>query len=249
MSLGLAMRSYEPKVRLYVPDQAYMGGAVLSLDQRATHYLRNVLRLTVGDEITVFDGKNGAWRAVITALGKKVGEVQLEEQGAEQERPPDLWLLFAPIKRDRIDFLVEKATELGVSRILPVLTKRVQVERVKLERLQAHAIEASEQCGRTFVPSVMMPQRLDKLLDQWPQDRHLLYCDEMKAAAHVAKPVLPQGPWAILVGPEGGFDESERVRLGALPQSHPIALGPRILRADTAALAAITYWQMQLGDW
>jgi len=169
--------------------------------------------------------------------------------------PPDLWLLFAPIKKARTDFIVEKATEMGARRICPVLTEFTNAERVRVDRLQAHATEAAEQCGSTFVPEVAAPARLDRLLQGWDPARRLLFCDEALAgseAGDVAGAGLAaqsRGPWAILIGPEGGFSAGERARLRALPFAHPVALGPRILRADTAAVAAMTLWQAHLGDW
>ncbi|MGD8326212.1 MAG: 16S rRNA (uracil(1498)-N(3))-methyltransferase [Sphingomonadales bacterium] len=245
------MTSYQPKIRLFLDQSDFKQGLEAALDSRAVHYLRNVLRLEPGAEITVFNGQQGSWRAEIKALGKKNGTVELVEQIEPQESVPDLWLLFAPIKRDRIDFLVEKATELGVAQMRPVITRRTVVERVKLERLNAHAIEAAEQCGRNHVPRVHEPERLESLLDGWDHNRRILYCDEMLAAdaGGLAEQNLVPGPWAILIGPEGGFDAKEREILHAHPATHAISLGPRILRADTAALAAITYWQLKLGDW
>lgn len=245
------MTSYQPKIRLFLDQPDFKPGLEVPLDSRAVHYLRNVLRLEPGAEITVFNGQQGSWRAEIKALGKKSGTAELLEQIDAQEIVPDLWLLFAPIKRDRIDFLVEKATELGVAEMRPVLTRRTNVERVKLERLQAHAIEAAEQCGRSHVPAIRSPERLETLLNSWGNERQILYCDEMLAtkAGGLDEQKLSQGPWAILIGPEGGFDAKEREMLHAHPATHAISLGPRILRADTAALAAITYWQLKLGDW
>ena len=164
--------------------------------------------------------------------------------------PPDLWFLFAPIKKARTDFIVEKAAEMGAARIMPVQTAFTNAERIRQDRLQAHAIEAAEQCGGTFVPPVAALEKLDRVLSDWPGDRKLLFCDE----AAVGEPLtmladLPEGPWAILIGPEGGFSDAERTRLSNLPYSHRISLGPRILRADTAAVAALTLWQSALGDW
>lgn len=243
------MTSYQSKTRLFLPVSGFQKGALVPLDDRGVHYLRNVLRLDAGAYVTVFNGQDGSWTACIREIGKKKGILELEEQAAEQESVPDLWLLFAPVKRDRIDYLVEKATELGVADMQPVITKRTQVERVKMDRLRAHAIEALEQCGRTHIPQIEEPVKLDALLSNWDLKRHILYCDEMLAGENGQAQDLPSGPWAILIGPEGGFDESERNMLHKHPATHPISLGPRILRADTAALAAITYWQTKLGDW
>jgi 16S rRNA (uracil1498-N3)-methyltransferase len=165
--------------------------------------------------------------------------------------PPDLWLLFAPIKKARTDFIVEKAAEMGAARILPVQTDFTNSERIRQDRLQAHAVEAAEQCGGTYVPEVADLQKLTRLLDHWPAERQLMFCDEAEVgnALQLAAEHHKGAPWAILIGPEGGFSEGERKRLHALPQSHVVSLGPRILRADTAAVAAMTLWQQALGDW
>jgi len=159
-----------------------------------------------------------------------------------------VWLVFAPIKKARTDFIVEKATEMGAARICPVQTDFTNAERVRRDRLQAHAIEAAEQCGGTFVPPVDDLIPLSRVLDAWPADRRMLFCDEALAGPVTALPAQP-GPWAILIGPEGGFSPAERARLHALPAAHPVSLGPRILRADTAAVAALALWQSSLGDW
>jgi len=158
-------------------------------------------------------------------------------------------LLFAPIKKARTDFIVEKAAEMGAARIVPVQTEYTNSTRIQQERLQAHVVEAVEQCGGTYVPQVDALQKLDALLDNWPQDRQLMFCDEAQAGAATLIANVSAAPWAILIGPEGGFSEPERKRLSALPYAHTVSLGPRILRADTAAVAALTLWQHTLGDW
>jgi 16S rRNA (uracil1498-N3)-methyltransferase len=165
--------------------------------------------------------------------------------------PPDLWLLFAPIKKARTDFIVEKATELGAARIQPVMTRYTTAERLRTERLLAHAVEAAEQCGGTFVPEVSEPVRLDALLDRWDGSRRILFCDESREAepARIALAAATPGPWAVLVGPEGGFAPNEAARLRDMAGVLPVTLGPRILRADTAAVAALALWQATLGDW
>jgi 16S rRNA (uracil1498-N3)-methyltransferase len=165
------------------------------------------------------------------------------------QAPPDVWLLFAPIKKARTDFIVEKATELGAAAIFPISTDFTNSERIRQDRLQAHAVEATEQCGGTYVPIVHDLQKLDTALDQWPHDRHLLYCDEGLVGAATAFGTLPSGKWAILIGPEGGFSDRERTKISKMQQSFPVSLGPRILRADTAAVAALSLWQEHLGDW
>ena len=173
----------------------------------------------------------------------------LRSQTRPLQAPPDLWLLFAPIKKARTDFIVEKAAEMGAARILPVQTEFTNSERIRRDRLQAHAIEAAEQCGGTYVPEVADLQRLDRLLDDWPADRQLMFCDEAEVGAARTLGDAGGDRWAILIGPEGGFSDRERARLRALPFAHVVSLGPRILRADTAAVAAMTVWQMTLGDW
>jgi 16S rRNA (uracil1498-N3)-methyltransferase len=163
--------------------------------------------------------------------------------------PPDLWLLFAPIKKARTDFIVEKAAEMGAAKIMPVQTQFTNSERIRQDRLQAHAVEAAEQCGGTYVPEVSDLQKLDRVLADWPEDRQLMFCDEAEAGSALRLGQAGGGKWAILIGPEGGFSDKERDRLKALPLTHVVSLGPRILRADTAAVAAMTMWQQALGDW
>ena len=168
---------------------------------------------------------------------------------APQRDPPDLWLIFAPIKKARTDFIVEKAAEMGAARILPVQTDFTNSERIRQDRLQAHAVEAAEQCGGTSVPEVAELVPLARLMDGWDAGRRILWADESRAGLAETLSGLPRGPWAILIGPEGGFSEAERRRLADLPFVTPVSLGPRILRADTAAVAALALWQAQLGDW
>ncbi|MDZ7711246.1 MAG: 16S rRNA (uracil(1498)-N(3))-methyltransferase [Roseovarius sp.] len=238
-----------PKIRLYL-EQPLGEGQTLSLNAAQAHYLFGVMRQGAGGAVAVFNGRDGEWRATVTETGKRGGTLTCEAQTAPQRNPPDLWLLFAPIKKARTDFIVEKAAEMGVARILPVQTEFTNSERIRQDRLQAHAVEAAEQCGGTFVPEVTNLQKLDQLLSDWPQTRHLMFCDEALAGGSTALPNDLSGtPWAILIGPEGGFSQPERARLSALPFAHPVALGPRILRADTAAVAALTLWQMTCGDW
>ncbi len=236
------------KIRLYV-DQPLSGGQAVALTRDQAHYLFGVMRLTVGGAVLLFNGRDGEWRADVAEAGKRGGVLVCAEQTRPLQLPPDLWLLFAPIKKARTDFIVEKATEMGAARILPVQTAFTNSERIRQDRLQAHAVEAAEQCGGTYVPEVGDLQKLDRVLSDWPEDRHLMFCDEAEAGAARALASATRGPWAILIGPEGGFSEAERARLAAMPQAHVVSLGPRILRADTAAVAALTLWQMQLGDW
>ncbi len=236
------------KVRLYVDHPLAQGQAVpLTPDQ--AHYLFSVMRLGAGDAVTLFNGRDGAWRAIVAQAGKRGGILTCDAQTAPLRLPPDLWLLFAPIKKARTDFIVEKATELGAARIIPVQTRHTNADRIRQDRLQAHAVEAAEQCGGTFVPEVTELQPLDRLLADWPAARKLLWCDEGMVGQPTALAGHLPGPWAILIGPEGGFSDTEQTRLRALPQTLPLSLGPRILRTDTAAVAALTLWQSVLGDW
>ncbi len=237
------------KVRLYV-DHPLGAGQSVPLSRDQAHYLFGVMRLRAGDAVTLFNGRDGAWRADVAEAGKRGGTLDCTARTAPQQMPPDLWLFFAPIKKARTDFIVEKASELGAARICPVQTEFTNADRIRRDRLQAHAVEAAEQCGGTFVPEVTELQKLDQVLADWPGDRHLLFPDEtLVGTEQTDLTALPRGPWAILVGPEGGFSGRERARLAALPLAHRISLGPRILRADTAAVAALTLWQRALGDW
>lgn len=239
-------------VRLYVEERLKTGAALCLVSGQA-HYLGQVMRLSVGSRIGLFNGQDGEWQAVIERLSKKTATVRLEKRRRAQQALPDLWFLFAPIKRDRIDILVEKATELGVTRLLPVLTERTVVRRVNVERLRAHAIEAAEQTERLCVPELGAPAPLARVLADWPCERRLLFCDETGGGLPIANalradPQQPE-PWAVLIGPEGGFSPSELDVLRGLPFVTPASLGPRVLRADTAAIAALTCWQAMLGDW
>ncbi|MCP5086025.1 MAG: 16S rRNA (uracil(1498)-N(3))-methyltransferase [Rhodobacteraceae bacterium] len=237
------------KIRLYV-DAPLGAGQSVSLDRGQAHYLHGVMRQQVGGSVALFNGQNGEWQAEIAELGKRKGTLTCESQSQPQMNPPDLWLLFAPIKKARTDFIVEKAAEMGVARICPVQTEFTNSERIRQDRLQAHAVEAAEQCGGTYVPPVEDLQKLDRVLAEWPDDRHLLFCDETTAGqSGVDLASAPTGKWAILIGPEGGFSEAEIKRLRGMKQTTTLSLGPRILRADTAAVAALTLWQKALGDW
>ncbi|WP_449042173.1 16S rRNA (uracil(1498)-N(3))-methyltransferase [Paracoccus sp. (in: a-proteobacteria)] len=240
------------KIRLYI-DHGFAPGQPVPLDAAQAHYLGGVMRQPVGAEIAVFNGRDGEWAARLQSLGKRGGALGLIAPTAPQVDPPDVWLLFAPIKKARTDFIVEKAAELGAARIQPVQTDHSNTERIARERLQAHAVEAAEQCGGTFVPPVGDLVALPRLLAGWDPARRILWADEALAGAPAA-PVrmlqgLPRGPWAILIGPEGGWSEAERQRLGGLDFVQRISLGPRVLRADSAAVAALTLWQAVLGDW
>lgn len=236
------------KIRLYVEHPLGEGQSV-PLNRDQAHYLFSVMRRKTGDAVLLFNGTDGEWRATVTEASKRGGKLLAEERTRDQQNPPDLWLLFAPIKKVRTDFIVEKAAEMGAARICPVQTDFTNADRIRQDRLQAHAIEAAEQCGGTYVPPVAELARLSSLLESWPADRQLMFCDEALAGASTTLENVGGGKWAILIGPEGGFSEIERNRLKALPLAHAISLGPRILRADTAAVAAMTVWQQALGDW
>jgi 16S rRNA (uracil1498-N3)-methyltransferase len=230
--------------RLFV-DRLLAPGATIELEGAPANYLANVLRLGPTARVRLFDDRTGEWLGEISEAGRKRVTLVVGERLWEREAMPDLWLLFAPIKRGRIDWLVEKATELGVARMVPVLTRRTVVERLNLDRLRAHIVEAAEQCGRTALAQLSEPQRLGDALAGWPAERSLFFADETGGDRFAAAP----GPAAILIGPEGGFDPEEREAIRALGQARPVSLGPRILRADTAALAAIALWMEQAGDW
>ena len=239
----------QAKIRLYVEHPLGQGKQV-ALDPSQANYLFSVMRLKPGDPVAVFNGRDGEWFSEVIEGAKKRGTLGCIEQSKPLRLPPDLWLAFAPIKKARTDFIVEKATELGASRILPIQTQFTNSDRIRQDRLQAHAIEAAEQCGGTYVPEVVELAKLRTLLETWDPDRHILFCDESRVGDPVGDlRVMPQGPWAIFIGPEGGFSDDERRLLLAMPNVQTISLGPRILRADTAAVAALTLWQNALGDW
>lgn len=238
----------QAKVRLYV-DQPLAPGQPVAASEGQANYLFNVMRLRPGDAVALFNGRDGEWRAEVEVAGKRAGVLRPVAQVAPQRDPPDLWLVFAPVKKARTDFIVEKAVELGVARIVPVQTRFTNSERLRADKQMAHAIEAAEQCGATHVPEVAEMVALDRLLADWPAGRRILWADESRAGAAATLAGAAPGPWAILIGPEGGFSDEERRRLRAHPAVTPVSLGPRILRAETAALAAITLWQASLGDW
>ena len=232
--------------RLFV-RQPLDEGARVELNAGQAKYLGNVLRMKEGGELLLFDGRSGEWLARVAEVRKKRMVLSVERRTREAETMPDVWLAFAPVKRSQTDWLVEKATELGVARLLPVTTQRTVVERVKLERLQAIAIEAAEQCGRTVLPEINEPVPLAHLLETRDVARILYFADEGggEPAADVFKP----GTALILTGPEGGFTDEERSLIRAAPNAVPVSLGPRILRAETAALAALATYMAVAGDW
>jgi 16S rRNA (uracil1498-N3)-methyltransferase len=236
--------------RLYV--EADLGGGVtVPLAREQANYLLNVLRLGDGDTVLIFNGRDGEWLAGIEVSGKRSASLVLERQTRPQTGGADLLYLFAPLKRARLDYMVQKATEMGVARLQPVLTRHTVAERVNGERMRANVIEAAEQCGILRVPEVAAPERLEKVLASWDAGRRLIFCDE---GAPIADPVatlraVSPGPLAVLIGPEGGFAPEEREALISLPFVVRIAMGPRIMRADTAAVAALTLVNAVLGDW
>lgn len=221
----------------------------MTISGSQAHYLIAVMRLKLGDPVKLFDGATGEWLGVAAHIGKRDLVLDVTERLREREAVPDLWLCAAPLKKGRIDWLVEKACELGAARVVPVLTRRTVVDRLNLERLEAHMIEAAEQCGRTAVPALAAAVKLPALLKDWPADRALFFADETGGAPAFETMRDHKGPAAILIGPEGGFDDGERAAVRALPQARAIGLGPRILRADTAAAAAIALWMAASGDW
>ena len=237
-------------IRLYVEDDLREGGE-LAIGPDQTHYLANVMRLKAGDELRLFNGRDGEWRARLVSVGKRAAALALIMQERPQTQPPDLDLIVAVVKRARLETIAEKAAELGARRVLPVTTSRTNAGRANIARLSAIAVEGAEQTGRLDVPEILSEARLADVLAAWPAARRLMFCDE----AGDARPVLealagqPAGPWAILVGPEGGFSPEERSAVRAVPGAVPVNLGPRILRADSAAIAALTLWQASVGDW
>jgi 16S rRNA (uracil1498-N3)-methyltransferase len=221
-------------------------GASVELDSAQANYLGNVLRLGVDAELLVFDGLSGEWRARIADSGKKRMTLSVDAKSREPESIPDVWLAFAPVKRAQTDWLVEKATELGAARLMPVKTQRTMAERVRLDRLESIAIEAAEQCGRTRVPQIVEPMPLRRLIGDLDPARHFYFADEQGGDSIAS--TFREGPALILVGPEGGFTDEER-RLVRDSGAAAISLGPRILRAETAALAALSAFMTIAGDW
>ncbi len=232
--------------RLYV-EERLSDGQLLTLEGPKANYLSAVLRLTSGALVKLFDDATGEWLAEITDATKKRVTARVDRHLRPREAAPDLWLLFAPIKRGRIDWIAEKATELGVAKVVPVITQRTIIDRLNSERLFAHMIEAAEQCERTALPELGEPQKLPTLIKTWPEERMLLFADE--SGGEPMLQALTRGPAAILIGPEGGFTQEERAAIRALASAKPVSLGPRILRADTAAVAAIALWMSAAGDW
>jgi 16S rRNA (uracil1498-N3)-methyltransferase len=238
------------KLRLYV-EAALGEGVPVRLEDGQAHYLLHVMRAKAGDRLNLFNGRDGEWLASVSETAKRSCTVTCERRIAPQEMVPDLWLVFAPVKKTPADYLTQKATELGVRVLQPVITRRTIVTRVNTERMAANAVEAAEQSGRVSVPEVREPMAFDKLLAAWSADRRIVFCDEGGDCPSIAEALrpLPDAPTAVFVGPEGGFDPAERAALRAMAQAIPVSLGKRILRADTAALAALAVWQAIKGDW
>ena len=241
------------KARLYVTGDLGEGVAV-TLDDGQAHYLLHVLRAKPGNRMALFNGRDGEWLAEIGGVAKRGVTVTCLKQTAAQAGVPDIWLAFAPVKKTPADYLVQKATELGVSVLLPVFTRRTIVSRINVERMAANAVEAAQQSERLTVPEIRAGVTFDKLLASWPKERRLLFCDEGGDAQNTTKAMTQAaresrgGPTGILTGPEGGFDPAERAALRALPAGVPVTRVPRILRPDSAALAARAIWQAVPGD-
>ncbi len=239
------------KIRLCV-DQPLGPGQSVALAEAQAHYLFGVMREAAGSRVLLFNGRDGEWLAEVAEAGRRKGMLTCLERTRKQDARPDLWLLFAPVKKARMDLIVEKAVEMGVARIVPVLTAYTGSERLRRDRAEAHVREATEQCGRLELPEVADPVPLGRLLAGWDPSRRILWADEELAGEGSARDVLgaaAPGQWAVLTGPEGGFSGEERERLGALAFVTPVSLGPRILRAETAAVALLALWQAHLGDW
>ncbi len=245
----VALRDFTSQ-RLFV-DQPLAAETELTCTPEQASYLRTVLRLPDGSALLVFNGRDGEWRVTLRHAGKRGVTLQMATPTRPQETGPDLWYVFAPLKRSRLDYMVQKAVEMGASRLVPVLTQHTVAERVNLDRMRANAIEAAEQCGILSIPACEEPVKLAAILASWPAERRLIFCDEGAALANPidALKALPPGPMAVLIGPEGGFSDLERAQIAAKPFAHPISLGPRIMRADTAAVAALAVLNATLGDW
>jgi len=253
MGKATTSETSQKRLRLYVTEDL-AAGAELVLEPGHSHYLGTVMRRKPGDGVLLFNGRDGEWLAEIVEAGRKQCRVTVTSETRAQASGPDLWLLFAPIKRTRLDYTVQKATELGVRVIQPVFTDFTAVERVNLDRLEANAVEAAEQCRRLTVPEIREPLKsLDAAFDALPAGCHRFVFDNGEgaepAATVFARVQRDEAPTAVLIGPEGGFSERERGILASAANTHLLTLGPRILRADTAVVAALTLWQAVLGDW
>lgn len=234
--------------RLFV-EEALNEGTCVKVEGNGAHYLLSVMRVKEGDAVLLFNGRDGEWACKVRDPRKRDLTLECVEQTRPLETVPDLWLCVAPIKKGRIDLISEKACELGVARLMPVLTRRSIVDKLNLERLRAHLIEAAEQCGRTALPELDDMQKLDALLKGWPAGRTLFFADETGGEPMASVFPAHTGPAAFLIGPEGGFAPEERDMIRAHKQAVPISLGPRILRAETAAIASVASWMAMNGDW
>ena len=237
-----------PKIRLYVRDQL-CDAQIISLERNQANYLFAVMRQKVSDHILIFNNTDGEWLAEIINGSKRVVQLRCLSKIRPSLAPPDVWLFFSPIKKSRTDFIVEKATELGVAEIFPTHSEFTNSERINQSRLQAHAIEAAEQCGGTYVPKVHTICKLIDTLEKWPESRNIFFCNEDNLKPIGNLPSFPNGAWAIFIGPEGGFSKNEKNRFLKHPKTFSVSLGPRILRADTAVVSALTLWQSNFGDW
>lgn len=244
------MRANYKLQRLFI-DAPLAAGSLVETSREQAHYLANVLRMREGGEVLVFNGREGEWHARIEEAGRKSVKLRLTDQTRQQSPEPDLVYCFAPLKKGRLDYLVQKAVEMGAGVLQPVITQHTQVARPGMDRLEANVMEAAEQCGILALPQLRAPVKLDRLLADWEPARRLIFCDE-GAETDNPLPVLSkitERKLALLVGPEGGFSEAERATLHGLPFVTAIPLGPRILRADTAAVAALAVIQAAVGDW
>jgi 16S rRNA (uracil1498-N3)-methyltransferase len=240
--------SYPSLPRLYVTDTLALDASI-TLNGNPAHYLAHVMRVKAGDGLLLFDNQTGEWLARVEDVGKRAVVLSVAEQTRPRDSVPDFWLLAAPVKKARLDMVAEKACELGVARYRPVITRRTIVDRVNLDRLRATMIEAAEQCGRTALPVVEEPIKLPALLKSWSPERTLFFADETGGVPLAEAARDNTGPAAMLIGPEGGFDPEERALILACPNAVGVSLGPRILRAETAAIAAISLWMSVNGDW
>lgn len=241
--------SEKSKIRLYV-EQPLTAEKIIVLPEEQSHYLCNVMRLNNGEILSCFNGRNGEFGAVVEQIHKKQTRLKLQAQTRVPQLTPDIWLLFAPLKKDRMDFLIEKAVELGVAGLVPVITRHTITDKIRPERLRAQIIEAAEQCERLDVPVLEEPKRLDEVLKNWNTARRLFFMDERGSGQSAAEAFAAfTGPAALLIGPEGGFSEDEAAQLRQESFVTPVSLGPRILRAETAAASALAVWQASAGDW
>lgn len=237
-------------IRLFV-NQSLQSESLVKLSEKQSHYLANVMRCGLGDMLRCFNAKDGEFFCVVEKIDKKEAILKIGELSRIAEEKSDIWLAFAPLKKDKTDFVIEKAVELGVSKIIPVITRYTNAEKVKIERLEAQAIEAAEQCGRLSVPMVVAPVKLGDMLANWNSDRVLFFLDERREGGNAVQTFFENRgrPVAVLIGPEGGFDDDEAQKINACAFVKNLSLGPRILRAETAAVASLAVWQAAAGDW